>query len=323
MEAERFGTDRHRPDGHWVQNTPLLEVAGIEHHKHKALAFAHAVKAAERAQAAYGVRIEPEPNNRSDANAIKVIGLATVKPILGPARIEEFHVGYVDRITARELTTDLIATGHPYAAELSCVYLQNAFVAVHYHVLVPKGSPGALRTHKRLAAAALDKTTALDANQRELLAKLQLGLYRNTRLEQAQALKKLGHFEEALDMYLRVAWLDQQGPSNVGLFNGQPMADWPAFQRSYILNAPGIISAIAAAANSLGVQLDTLQSRFDAGGALEIAALAPLRPITTSQDAWRCIEAEISTALADGGKWRAPKPSAASTRRSLWRPQSE
>lgn len=307
MDEKRFGANKYRPEGQWVQNTPLLEVAGIRHHKSAALAFANAVESAERAKRQYGLRLEPEPHNPRDHNAIRVLGHAYVKPLFGPSREQTWHVGYVDHQTAAELGEDLISINHPYAAELSFIYRRGSFLALAYHVIVPKGSPATLRTHKRHAAAALDAANPLTPAQQQLLKQLQLGLYRNTRLEQAEALKKLGHFEEALDLYLRVAWLDQQGPANVGLMNGAPMDGYPPFQKEYVFIAPGIIGAIAAAANTLKVASDTLRTRFIQCGDQEARAIAPLRTIASHDNAWREIEARVQEALADGGHWRWPK----------------
>lgn len=307
MDEQRFGVDRHRPAGQWVQNTPLLEVAAVQNRKAAALAFARAAENAERRQWPYGLRFALEPTNQEDPNAIKVIGFAMAKPMFGATKEHVFDIGYIDRETAAEVHEDLVAVEHPFAAELSFIYRRGSFVAFAYHILVPKGSPATLRTHKRRAAAALDQTTMLTTAQKDLLAQRQLGLYRNSRLEQAQALKKLGHFDEALDMYLRVAWLDQQGPANVGLLDGEPMQGYPPLQKSYAFIAPGIIGAIAAAANTLDFSIDDLRARFRAGGDTEAKALSPMPTIVSHEQAWQSIEANLREATKEGGKWRAPK----------------
>lgn len=81
--GRKFGTDRHRPPGEWVQATMTEEVAGIVHRKGACRSWASAVARAESAKLPYGIDLEPEPSNPHDANAIRVIGHATTRGFFG------------------------------------------------------------------------------------------------------------------------------------------------------------------------------------------------------------------------------------------------
>jgi len=210
--SEKFGRDRYRPPGAWIQTTSLLDVMGIQYRKGDAHEYARAVQTAEQKGWPYGLRLEPEPTNRHDPNAIKVIGHAVTKRFFFFAPTERvWHIGYVPREIAKELVEDLIFVNHPYAAELYSIYRgRNDFIDIEFFVLVPKGSSGARRVARRHATSAAGPTPALTEEQRQLLRHRQLALYRNTRLTQAESLKRMGDYGGALDMYLRVAWLDQK-----------------------------------------------------------------------------------------------------------------
>jgi hypothetical protein len=305
--GEKFGRDRHRPSGAWIQATGLLDVVGVQHRKAEALAFARAVQTAEQKGWPYGVRLEREPFNRYDPNAIKVIGHAHVKPLFGAPSERSWHIGYVPREVAEELVEDLFSQNHPCGAELYGVYVGRDFIDIEFFVLVPKGSPGATRTARRHASTASGPTPPLTDEQRQLLKSRQLGLYRNTRLTQAESLKRMGDYGGALDMYLRVAWLDQNGPGNVGLTDGKPFGGIPAFDRAHVLVAPGIVGAIAQGANSLGIDFPALRERFITCGQREIAAIAPLQPIITHEMAWAGFETDLKAAVDSGTRWRKPK----------------
>lgn len=305
--GERFGRNRYRPPGAWIQTTGLLDVVGVQHRKADALAFARAVQTAEQKGWLYGVRLEPEPSNRHDPNAIKVIGYAPAKALFGTPSERSWHIGYVPREIAQELVEDLFSQNHPCAAELYGVYVGHDFIDIEFFVLVPKGSPGATRTARRNASTASGPTPPLTEEQRQLLRSRQLGLYRNTRLVQAESLKRMGEYGGALGMYLRVAWLDQNGPGNVGLMDGKPFGGIPPFDKSHVFVAPGIIGAIAQGANSLSVDFPALRERFLVCGEREAAAIAPLKPIVTHEAAWKGFAADLEAAVNSGTRWRKPK----------------
>jgi hypothetical protein len=233
--------------------------------------------------------------------------VTATKPLFGAQSERRFHIGYVDQHNAAELTQDLVKTGHLYVGELYGIYRSGRFIDVGYFVLVPKGSPAVLRTAKRRAATATIPDAPLTEEQRTLLSNRQMGLYRNSRLEQAQALKRLGHYDLALEMFLRVAWLDQQEPNNVGTMNGVPIKGDPAFRKTDVFIAPGIISEIGAAANTLGHDLANVRQRFITCGDREITALRPLHPPVSHAKAWSAQDAVIAEAIANRSKWRKPK----------------
>lgn len=137
--AEKFGLDRHRPDGEWVQTTLALSVAGVRHRRGAVDAFCRAVEAAERKGHFYGVALRPAPDNRHDPNAIEVIGVVDVKPWLGPVRAKRWHVGFLDRETAAELQAELLGKGVPIAGELYSIYRSAGFVDIKVIVLAPPG----------------------------------------------------------------------------------------------------------------------------------------------------------------------------------------
>ena len=141
----------------------------MQDRKTDALAFARAVRTAEQKGWHYGVRLEPEPSNPHDPNAIKVIGHALVMPPSGAAAERSWHIGYVPREIAEELVEDLFSKNHPCAAELYGVYVDHDFIRIEFFVLVPKGSPGATRTARRHASTALGPTPPLTEEQRQFL----------------------------------------------------------------------------------------------------------------------------------------------------------
>jgi hypothetical protein len=129
----------------------------------------------------------------------------------------------------------------------------------------------------------------LDADRRYLAAFrdytsiLRPGLYQNTRLTQAESLKRVGDYGGALDMYLRVAWLDQNGSNNAPLFDGKPSGK-PSTVRRF--HCPGIVHAIAQGANSLKVDFATLRKRFMTCCQREIAAISSLKVVIAHEAAW-------------------------------------
>jgi hypothetical protein len=145
MADTKFGRDRHKPIGDWVQTTIVEEVAGIQHRKDDARAFMHAVRKAEAERLRYGVELEPEPTNPHDPNAIAVLGTSVVKGWLSSA-VRKWKIGYLARDLAKEINRDLISKGVPIAAELYDVTLTaNDFIAVRLIVLAPTGHSHKIR----------------------------------------------------------------------------------------------------------------------------------------------------------------------------------
>jgi hypothetical protein len=135
----RFGQDRHKPPGDWVQTTTTLSVVGVQFRKRDARRFARAAGKAERRALFYSVRLVPQPDNPADHNAIAVHGVAVCRGWLRSG-LRGWHIGYIDRDTAAELTRDLIAKAIPIAAELYSIYEgRGGFLDFKIIVLAPPG----------------------------------------------------------------------------------------------------------------------------------------------------------------------------------------
>lgn len=142
--AGRYGTQRYMPPGEWVKATTLLKVAGITHRMEAANEFALAISEAPGAGKRHGIRLEPEPTNQHDPNAIKVYGT------VGSA---EWHVGYVDSDTAKDIKGDLIDAGQPIAGELYEVWVgDTGFIDIKFLILAPPGNSEKARRNRRRAA---------------------------------------------------------------------------------------------------------------------------------------------------------------------------
>jgi hypothetical protein len=139
----RFGGDRHKPPGKWVQTTTTLQVTGTQHRLSSLDAFINAVWRA-GGREVYGVTLEPEPANPHDRNAIKVIG--TVGQ-------QAWHIGYLDAFTAKEITADLVDKKIAIAAELYGIWVgNNGYTEVKIIVLAPPGNSTKVRLSRQKGA---------------------------------------------------------------------------------------------------------------------------------------------------------------------------
>lgn len=135
----KFGTDRYRPAGIWVQTTIAVSVVGIQFRKEAARAYISAVQKAESLRLQYGLLLERQTNNPHDPDAIAIYGVSEVQASLNTS-VQEWHIGYMARDLAAELAEDLVSKGVPIAAELLSIYESaNGFIDVSYIVLAPKG----------------------------------------------------------------------------------------------------------------------------------------------------------------------------------------
>lgn len=131
LPSGKFGLDRHKPPGQWVQTTMTVKVVGLQHRRSDVDAFFAATAAAERNRTPYGVRLKPDPNNPHDRNAIAVDGYA------GGGN---WHIGFLDRDTAAEISRDLISAGIPIEAELYSLWNgDDGYVDANVIVLAPSG----------------------------------------------------------------------------------------------------------------------------------------------------------------------------------------
>ncbi len=136
---EKYGRDWHKPDGEWAQTTLVEKVVGVHYRKPDAASFAKAAKNAESQGCIYGVRLQLEPDNLVDKNAIMVWGVAETKGWLGRIKQAEWHIGYLPAELAAEIQHDLISIGVPVAAELYSIFEEGDFLEFSIIVLAPKG----------------------------------------------------------------------------------------------------------------------------------------------------------------------------------------
>lgn len=124
---------RHKPAGTWVAATLVTEVVGLHHRRNEAEAFVKEAHRADQKGTKYGVRLEPEPGNPHDKNAVKVLGEVSDRG--------EWHIGYLSRDVAADLSRDLLASDTPIAGELYKIYVStNGFIEVKVIVLAPPGN---------------------------------------------------------------------------------------------------------------------------------------------------------------------------------------
>lgn len=142
---EKYARERHKPAGEWAQTTLVEKVVGIEYRKQDAFAFAKAARKAEQQGCIYGVRLELEPKNPVDRNAIMVWGVAENKGWLGRVKLREWHIGYLSADIAAEMQKDLLSAGVPIAAELYNIFEDGEFLDFNIIVLAPKGYGHAAR----------------------------------------------------------------------------------------------------------------------------------------------------------------------------------
>ena len=83
------------------------------------------------------------------------------------------------------------------------------------------------------------------------------GLYRNTKVEMAEILRKESRLESALSTYLEVCYLDINGPQNTG-----NRADFLPFSVSEAFIAPGIVNRVLALAEKLNYRTEQTEQAF-------------------------------------------------------------
>jgi hypothetical protein len=114
-------------------------------------------------------------------------------------------------------------------------------------------------------------------------------------------------------MFLRVAWLDQNGPCNVGTINGTPAAGRQGFElRTKIGNAPTLILEISRGAISLGLEAEGVAEWFTKCAEDEMKTIAPLVPIISIEKAWAGIAEDVRALIANDGR---PVPNTAQMNR--------
>ena len=140
MSIGRFAENKHRDEGDWSYATGMLEVVGTFYREQNFISFANAAAAAEKNNNLYGLRLVPEPNNHVDKNAIKVIGFIKKKGLFGGLLKRNWHIGYVDAITAKVINKNYLSHNVNIIAELNSIYSdgRNEFRPPWYKILAPK-----------------------------------------------------------------------------------------------------------------------------------------------------------------------------------------
>jgi len=110
------------------------------------------------------------------------------------------------------------------------------------------------------------------------------GLYRNTRLEMAEFLRKEGKLEASLSTYIEILYLDLNGPQTTSGLS----TDYFLPRESFV--APGIISRIANLVTKLGWTDNEVWKELERVGSISHKALnLPLSP----ENAWKKMKPQI------------------------------
>lgn len=111
------------------------------------------------------------------------------------------------------------------------------------------------------------------------------GLYRNTKLNMAELLLEESKSKQALSIFLEVAYLDINGPCNT---NG--CKEFPPFQKSHAIIAPGVINRILKIISNMGLNMNDIKAIFYDVAEVNFKNLKlPVKPET----AWKEIKKEL------------------------------
>lgn len=110
------------------------------------------------------------------------------------------------------------------------------------------------------------------------------GLYRNTRFQMAEVLRRESKLKQALSMYCWVCYLDLNGPRNTsGLKDPELLREFPSFSPKEAFLAPGIISRMTRIIEKLNLDQENVFSLFLEAAGLDHKGLKlPVQP----EDAW-------------------------------------
>lgn len=117
------------------------------------------------------------------------------------------------------------------------------------------------------------------------------GLYRNTRFQMAEVLRKESKLKQALSMYCWVCYLDLNGPRNTsGLKDPELLREFPPFSPNEAFLAPGIISRMVRLIENLNLSQEHVSSIFlEAAGHDHNGLKLPVQP----EDAWLSVKKEL------------------------------
>ena len=101
------------------------------------------------------------------------------------------------------------------------------------------------------------------------------GLYANTLLDKANYLMRTQRFQEALDIYARLLYVDVNGPENTG---GCSSGEFPPFNKKSGMVATLVWNQFKACAKSCKLDGEELRLAFLRAAAIEVKDLIPLKP---------------------------------------------
>lgn len=112
------------------------------------------------------------------------------------------------------------------------------------------------------------------------------GLYRNCRNEMADQLMRESEFQRALNLYLEVIYLDQNGPQNCGGYvDAEFLKEFPPFDLTLAFLAPGMVDLIQRLGRRLEISLDDIKTAYIEHNASVHRSLAlPKSPESTWPD---------------------------------------
>ena len=125
------------------------------------------------------------------------------------------------------------------------------------------------------------------------------GLYRNTRFNMAEILRKEMKLERALQIYLEVCYIDLNGPENLGGLNDPILLkEYPAFdpQSENSPLAPGVLKRIDQIIRKLDFNKNKIKSIFvEHNSRIEKSLKLPL----SAEKGWKLLEKEFYDSFSD------------------------
>jgi hypothetical protein len=118
------------------------------------------------------------------------------------------------------------------------------------------------------------------------------GLYRNTRLQMAEILRKEMKLENALQTYLEVCYIDLNGPNNTsGIKDLELLKIFPPFDpKQFVFIAPVAIASVKRIMNKLTFDKNKIKTIFiEHNSKIEKSLRLPI----SAEIAWQSLEKEI------------------------------
>lgn len=125
------------------------------------------------------------------------------------------------------------------------------------------------------------------------------GLYRNIRFEMAEFLKKEKKLKNALETYLEVLYLDQNGPANNESIKDNPefLREHPPFDPKLASVAPGVIDCVRMILEKFKMKLNDVEKIFILHNKrIHVSLKTPITP----DKAWSKIDPELRKAIDSG-----------------------